>query len=69
MNLAIRGINNDGLGKFADDTFHNDLHKDLKADFVSTLEKCTEIEKSYLDNNKWYKTIGRSLLRLFAPLM
>ena len=34
MNLAIRGINNDGLGKFADDTFHNDLHKDLKADFV-----------------------------------
>lgn len=42
---------------------------DLKADFVSTLEKCTEIEKSYLDNNKWYKTIGRSVLRLFAPLM
>lgn len=34
MNLAIRGINNEGLGKFADDTFHNDLHKDLKADFV-----------------------------------
>ena len=43
--------------------------EDLKADFVSTLEKCTEIEKSYLDNNKWYKTIGRSVLRLFAPLM
>ena len=42
---------------------------DLKADFVSTLEKCTEIEKSYLDNIKWYKTIGRSVLRLFAPLM
>jgi len=34
MNLAIRGINNEGLGKFADDTFHNDLHKELKADFV-----------------------------------
>lgn len=34
MNLAIRGINNDGLGKFAEDTFHNDLHKDLKADFI-----------------------------------
>lgn len=34
MNLAIRGINNEGLGRFADDTFHNDLHKDLKADFV-----------------------------------
>lgn len=34
MNLAIRGINNEGLGKFADDTFHNDLHKDLKADYI-----------------------------------
>lgn len=34
MNLAIRGINNDGLGNFADDTFHNDLHKSLKADFI-----------------------------------
>ena len=34
MNLAIRGINNEGLGKFADDTFQNDLHKGLKADFV-----------------------------------
>ena len=34
MNLAIRGINNEGLGNFADDTFHNDLHKSLKADFV-----------------------------------
>ena len=33
MNLAIRGINNDGLGKFADDTFHNDLHKDFKSRF------------------------------------
>lgn len=34
MNLAIRGLNNEGLGKFADDTFLNDLHKDLKADYV-----------------------------------
>ncbi len=33
MNLAIRGINNDGLGKFADDTFHNDLHKRFKSRF------------------------------------
>jgi len=34
MNLAIRGLNDDGLGNFADDTFHNDLHEGLKADFV-----------------------------------
>lgn len=33
MNLAIRSIEGN-LGKFADDTFLNDLHKDLKADFI-----------------------------------
>ncbi len=33
MNLAIRGIDAN-LGKAHGDTFHNDLHKDLKADFV-----------------------------------
>lgn len=33
MNLAIRGIEAD-LGKFNADTFHNDLHPTLKADFI-----------------------------------
>lgn len=33
MNLAIRGIEAD-LGKFNEDTFHNDLHPHLKADFI-----------------------------------
>lgn len=33
MNLAIRGIDGD-LGKHAADTFRNDLHPDLKADYV-----------------------------------
>jgi type I restriction enzyme M protein len=33
MNLAIRGIEGN-LGPNHGDTFHNDLHKDLKADFV-----------------------------------
>lgn len=33
MNLAIRGIEAD-LGKHHADSFHNDLHPDLKADFV-----------------------------------
>ena len=33
MNLAIRSIDGN-LGKFADDTFQNDLHKNLKADFI-----------------------------------
>ena len=33
MNLAIRGIEAD-LGDYNADTFHNDLHKTLKADFI-----------------------------------
>lgn len=33
MNLAIRGIEAD-LGKFAADTFFNDLHPQLKADYI-----------------------------------
>ena len=33
MNLAIRGIETD-LGPHNADSFHNDLHKDLKADFI-----------------------------------
>lgn len=33
MNLAIRGIDAD-LGQFNADTFHNDLHPTLKADFI-----------------------------------
>ena len=33
MNLAIRGIEAD-LGKFNADTFHNDLHSTLKADYI-----------------------------------
>lgn len=33
MNLAIRGIEAD-LGKYNADTFHNDLHPTLKADFI-----------------------------------
>ncbi|MET1248885.1 class I SAM-dependent DNA methyltransferase [Sporolactobacillus sp. STCC-11] len=33
MNLAIRGLSGN-LGPHQDDTFHNDLHKNLKADFI-----------------------------------
>ncbi|WP_373482329.1 type I restriction-modification system subunit M [Acetobacterium sp.] len=33
MNLAIRGLDAN-LGSHHDDTFHNDLHKTLKADFI-----------------------------------
>lgn len=33
MNLAIRGISGN-LGEYAADTFHNDQHPDLKADYI-----------------------------------
>lgn len=33
MNLAIRGIEAD-IGEFNEDSFHNDLHKTLKADYI-----------------------------------
>lgn len=33
MNLAIRGIDGD-IGDYNADTFHNDLHKGLKADYI-----------------------------------
>jgi type I restriction enzyme M protein len=33
MNLAIRGIDNN-LGPYHADTFHNDLHPDLRADYI-----------------------------------
>ncbi|SDZ37326.1 type I restriction enzyme M protein [Proteiniborus ethanoligenes] len=33
MNLAIRGLEGN-LGEHHDDTFHNDLHKNLKADYI-----------------------------------
>ena len=33
MNLAIRGIDGD-IGRENADTFHNDLHKDMRADFI-----------------------------------
>ncbi|MFD1037788.1 type I restriction-modification system subunit M [Virgibacillus byunsanensis] len=33
MNLAIRGIDGN-IGEFNADTFHNDLHKGLKADYI-----------------------------------
>lgn len=33
MNLAIRGLSGD-IGPHQDDSFHNDLHKNLRADFI-----------------------------------
>lgn len=48
--------------------YKTDCIPDVKADFMNTLEKCREI--TYKDClRKPLRRIGRSILRLFAPLM
>lgn len=56
MNLAIRGIANN-LGEQAADTFHNDQHKDLKADFIMANppfnQKSWRAENELVDDPRW----------------
>lgn len=55
MNLAIRSMYGD-LGKYAADTFTEDLHKDLKADFILANPPFNlewEREKVENDTNRW----------------
>lgn len=56
MNLAIRGIACN-LGEVAADTFHNDQHKDLKADFIMANppfnQKDWRAENELKDDPRW----------------
>lgn len=56
MNLAIRGIASN-LGLIAADTFHNDQHKDLKADFIMANppfnQKAWRAENELVDDPRW----------------
>ena len=56
MNLAIRGISAD-LGEHEADTFLNDQHKDLKADFIMANppfnQKRWRAEDQLLDDERW----------------
>lgn len=56
MNLAIRGIASN-LGALAADTFHNDQHKDLKADFIMANppfnQKAWRAENELVDDPRW----------------
>lgn len=56
MNLAIRGIASN-LGVMAADTFHNDQHKDLKADFIMANppfnQKAWRAENELEDDLRW----------------
>ena len=56
MNLAIRGIACN-LGEMAADTFHNDQHKTLKADFIMANppfnQKAWRAETELVDDPRW----------------
>ena len=56
MNLAIRSIAGN-LGEMAADTFHNDQHKDLKADFIMANppfnQKSWRAENELNDDPRW----------------
>lgn len=56
MNLAIRGIACN-LGEMAADTFHNDQHKDLKANFIMANppfnQKAWRAENELKDDPRW----------------
>lgn len=56
MNLAIRGISGN-LGEKADNTFTNDQHKDLKADFIMANppfnQKSWRAENELVDDPRW----------------
>ena len=41
----------------------------IKEDYLKTLEKCQPITLEECRNTKWYRKLGRSILRVFAPLM
>ncbi len=57
MNLAIRGIANN-LGEQAADTFHNDQHKELKADFIMANppfnQKAWRADNELKDDPRWH---------------
>lgn len=42
---------------------------EVKEDFLSTLEQCQAVTVEDCRAVKWYKRLGRSILRVFAPMM
>ncbi|WP_408956144.1 cardiolipin synthase [Natroniella sp. ANB-PHB2] len=42
---------------------------DMKNDFFDTLKVCKEITIEDFEDTEWYRSLGRSVLRVFAPLM
>ena len=49
--------------------YKTDSVMQMKEDFLKTLEVCEPITLEMCRRVKWYKKLGRSILRVFAPLM
>ena len=49
--------------------YKNESVQAVKEDFIKTLEVCQEITLKECQEVAWYKKFGRSILRVFAPLM
>lgn len=48
---------------------HDPSVRDIRADFLSTLEVCEEITLAWCSALPWWRRFFRSVLRIFAPLM
>lgn len=49
--------------------YRMDCVKQMKEDFLKTLEVSRQITLEDCRKVKWYRKLGRSILRVFAPLM
>ena len=49
--------------------YGTDSIADIRDDFIRTMEKSGEITLEQCRGVKWYQKLGRSILRVFAPLM
>lgn len=49
--------------------YKNSSILDMKKDFLYTLNECKEFTMEDIKAVKWYQTLGRLILRVFAPLM
>ena len=49
--------------------YQNSCIADMKKDYLETLEKCQLVTLEQCRSVKWYTKLGRSILRVFAPMM
>lgn len=49
--------------------YKTDTVMDVKQDFINTLKVCKEVTLESAQKIRWYRRLGRAILRIFAPLM